>query len=161
MQLTKWTDYSLRVLMYCAAQRERGTPVTIAEIEHAHGISRSHLMKVVMSLAAHGFLETTRGRGGGMRLLKPASETRVSDVLRCTETDFTLLECFDAALNTCGLAGRCRLESVLHTAMARFLEVLDAVTLADLMTPAVRRFPQPLLPLDAPRGGAGGAARKA
>lgn len=145
MQLTKWTDYSLRVLMYCAAQTERGTPVTIAEIGQAHGISRSHLTKVVMSLAALGYLETTRGRGGGLRLMAPASEIRIGEVVRRTETDFTLLECFDPTSNTCGLAGRCRLESVLHMAMARFLDVLDGVTLAGLMTPAVLRFPLPAL----------------
>lgn len=141
MQLTKWTDYSLRVLMYCAANEGREAPVTVAEIGQAHGISRSHLMKVVMSLAALGYLETTRGRGGGLRLLAPASATRVGEVVRQTEANFTLLECFDPALNTCGLAGRCRLETVLHEAMAAFLAVLDGVTLADLMTPAVRCFP--------------------
>ncbi|MDO9073199.1 MAG: Rrf2 family transcriptional regulator [Rubrivivax sp.] len=149
MQLTKWTDYSLRVLMYCAAHAGRGTPVTIAEIERAHGISRSHLQKVVMSLAALGYLETTRGRGGGLRLLAPASETRVGEVIRHTETDFTLLECFDPLLNTCSLAGRCRLESVLHEAMVRFLEALDGVTLADLSTPGMRRLPLAPLPVSA------------
>jgi Rrf2 family nitric oxide-sensitive transcriptional repressor len=143
MQLTKWTDYSLRVLMYCAAHAARATPVTISEIGQAHRISRSHLTKVVMTLAALGYLETTRGRGGGLRLLAPASETRVGDVVRHTETDFTLLECFDPVLNTCALSGHCRLESVLHEAMARFLEMLDGVTLADLMTPAVLHFPLP------------------
>ncbi len=137
MQLTKWTDYSLRVLMYCAANEARATPVTISEIGQAHGISRSHLTKVVVALAALGYLETRRGRGGGLRLLAPASETRVGDVVRCTETDFMLLECFDPERNTCRLAGQCGLECALHHAMARFLEVLDRLTLADLMTPAV------------------------
>ena len=141
MQLTKWTDYSLRVLMYCAAQADRGSPVSVAEIVQAHGISRSHLTKVVMSLAALGYLETTRGRGGGLRLLAPASETSVGAVIRDTETDFRLVECFDPSTNQCGLSGHCRLESVLHQATARFLEVLDGTTLADLVTPAVRRFP--------------------
>jgi Rrf2 family nitric oxide-sensitive transcriptional repressor len=141
MQLTKWTDYSLRVLMYCAAHAARDTPVTISEIGQAHRISRSHLTKVVMSLAALGYLETTRGRGGGLRLLVQASEIRVGDVVRHTETDFTLLECFDPVLNTCTLSGHCRLESALHEALARFLAVLDGVSLADLMTPAVLRFP--------------------
>jgi Rrf2 family nitric oxide-sensitive transcriptional repressor len=76
MRLTRWTDYTLRVLMYCAASEGRDTPVTIAEIAQAHNISRSHLTKIVMELSAQGLLETTRGRGGGLRLLKPASETR-------------------------------------------------------------------------------------
>ncbi|MDP2008511.1 MAG: Rrf2 family transcriptional regulator [Rubrivivax sp.] len=143
MQLTKWTDYSLRVLMYCAAQQGRSTPVTIAEIERAHGISRSHLTKVVMSLAAHGYLETSRGRGGGLRLLTPAAETSVGEIVRRTETDFTLLECFDPAVNNCRMVGHCRLHSVLHEALARFLASLDGVSLADLMSPAVMRFPLP------------------
>lgn len=141
MQLTKWTDYSLRVLMYCAANEGREAPVTVAEIGQAHGISRSHLMKVVMSLAALGYLETTRGRGGGLRLLSPARATSVGAVVRHTEADFRLLECFDPVLNSCRLAGRCRLESVLHEAMASFLAVLDGITLADLLTPAVQCLP--------------------
>ena len=65
MRLTNWTDYTLRVLMYCAASAGRAQPVTIGEIAQAHGISHSHLTKVVMDLAAQGLLETTRGRGGG------------------------------------------------------------------------------------------------
>ncbi len=133
MQLTKWTDYSLRVLLHCAAHAERDAPVTIDEIVHAHGISRSHLTKVVMSLAAQGYLATTRGRGGGLRLLAPASATRVGEVVRRTEADLTLLECFDPVGNTCRLAGRCQLEAVLHEALARFMEVLDGLTLADLL----------------------------
>lgn len=159
MQLTKWTDYSLRVLMHCAANVGRASPVTISEIGQAHGISRSHLTKVVMSLAALGYVETTRGRGGGLRLLAPASETRVGEVVRHTETDFTLLECFDPALNTCRLAGHCQLECVLHEAMAGFLAALDRITLADLLTPAVRGFAA-TVPCMLPRPGPTRAARR-
>ena len=67
MRLTQWTDYTLRVLMYCAASQERELPVTITEIADSHGISRSHLTKIVQELSAQGLLETTRGRGGGCR----------------------------------------------------------------------------------------------
>ena len=74
MRLTQWTDYTLRVLMYCAATQGREQPVTITEVAEGYGISRSHLMKIVQELAAQGLLETTRGRGGGMRLMKPPSE---------------------------------------------------------------------------------------
>lgn len=151
MQLTKWTDYSLRVLMYCAANEARATLVTVSEIGQAHGISRSHLMKVVMALAALGYLETTRGRGGGLRLLAPAATTRVGEIVRHTETDFRLLECFDPLENTCRLAGHCGLQTALHEAMARFLEVLDSITLADLMTPGVRCFPLAALGVASPR----------
>jgi Rrf2 family nitric oxide-sensitive transcriptional repressor len=72
MRLTQWTDYTLRVLMYCAASKGRSEPVTITEIAESHGISRSHLTKIVQQLAARGWLQTTRGRGGGMRLALPA-----------------------------------------------------------------------------------------
>jgi Rrf2 family nitric oxide-sensitive transcriptional repressor len=132
--LTQWTDYSLRVLMYCAACHDRAQPVTIAEIAEFHGISRSHLTKIVMTLAALGHLETTRGRGGGLRLLRPAQDVTVGEIVRQTESDLTLVECFDPGRNTCRVAGRCRLERVLARATARFLEVLDGVTLADLAT---------------------------
>lgn len=137
MQLTKWTDYSLRVLLYCAVHDGRDHRVTITEIQQAHDISRHHLTKVVMSLAALGYLETTRGRSGGMRLLRPPGEIRVGEVLRDTETDFRLLECFDPAVNTCRLDGHCGLKHVVQEAMARFFDALDGVTLAALVEPPV------------------------
>jgi Rrf2 family nitric oxide-sensitive transcriptional repressor len=139
MRLTQWTDYSLRVLLFCASHEGRDTPVTITEIQQAHGISRHHLTKVVMSLAALGYVATTRGRGGGLRLLASAATTTVGDIVRHTETDFRLVECFDAASNTCVLDGHCRLKFVLQDAKARFLEVLDGVTLAELLTPGMKR----------------------
>jgi len=135
MRLTHWTDYSLRVLMYCAASEQREQPATIGEIAEAHGISRSHLTKIVMTLSGLGLLETTRGRGGGLRLLKPAQAIVLGEVIRQTESDFTLVECFDAEHNTCRLDGHCRLKSSLRLAMDRYLEVLDGVTLADLIAP--------------------------
>lgn len=133
MRLTQWTDYSLRVLMYCAIHAERAQPVTITEIAEVHGISRSHLMKIVQELSARGLLETTRGRGGGVRLLQPAQAITVGAVVRATETDFALVECFDAERNQCRLRGRCRLQGVLEQALAAYLAVLDGVTLADLV----------------------------
>ncbi|MEJ5897512.1 Rrf2 family transcriptional regulator [Aquabacterium sp. G14] len=135
MRLTQWTDYSLRVLMYCAATENRPTPPTISEIAQEHGISRSHLTKIAMTLAANGWLETTRGRGGGLRLLKPANQIVLGTVVRQTETDFNLVECFDAKVNTCRLDGLCLLKRTLKDAMAQYLAVLDGVTLADLVAP--------------------------
>jgi Rrf2 family nitric oxide-sensitive transcriptional repressor len=135
MRLTHWTDYSLRVLMFCAAHAKREKPVTITEIAEAHGISRSHLTKIVVALSDQGWLETTRGRGGGLRLLRPATEIRLGDVVRQAETDFTMVECFDPESNTCRIDGRCRLKGVLHTALASYLAVLDGVTLAELVEP--------------------------
>lgn len=135
MRLTQWSDYSLRVLMYCAACAQRETPATIGEIADAHGISRSHLTKIVMTLSASGWLETTRGRGGGLRLLKPAQDIVLGDVIRQTETDFNMVECFDPQLNTCGLNNHCRLKGTLQQALNSYFAVLDGVTLADLTAP--------------------------
>ena len=133
MRLTKWTDYTLRVLMHCAATRHRETPLTISEIAQRHDISRSHLMKIVMTLSSLGWIESIRGRGGGIRLLIDANELTVGDVLRKTETDFHMVECFDEANNACRLDGRCHLKGVLQEATAHYFQVLDGVKLADLL----------------------------
>lgn len=133
MRLTQWTDYTLRVLMYCAATRGREQPVTITEVAEGYGISRSHLMKIVQELAAQGLLETTRGRGGGMRLMKDPAEINLGAVVRQTETDFHLVECFDPEINQCRLSGNCRLKGALGEAINAYLAVLDGVTLADLV----------------------------
>jgi len=148
MRLTQWTDYTLRVLMYCAAHQGREQPITITEIADSHAVSRSHLTKIVHQLGAQGLLETTRGRGGGMRLLKDASEINVGDVVRQTETDFNMVECFDPLLNQCGLSQRCKLKGLLHQATASYLAVLDAMTLQDLLVPAqsIVQMPKPLKP---------------
>jgi Rrf2 family nitric oxide-sensitive transcriptional repressor len=130
MRLTDYTDYTLRVLMFCAAHPERS--VTIAELAQGYDISKNHLMKIVNDLARQGLLQTTRGRGGGLRLLKPASEIRIGDVVRQSETDFRLVECFDADHNTCTLTGYCMLKQVIKKAEQSFLAELDRVTLADI-----------------------------
>ena len=135
MRLTQWTDYTLRVLMYCAAYQEREQPVTITEIADSHAISRSHLTKIVHQLGSQGLLETTRGRGGGMRLMKDARDINVGDVVRQTETDFNMVECFDPLLNQCGLSQRCKLKGLLHQATASYLAVIDGMTLHDLLEP--------------------------
>ena len=162
MRLTQWTDYALRVLMYCAAHEKRDAAPTIAEIAEVHGISRSHLMKVVMALAAKGWLSTTRGRGGGLRLLRPPGEIVVGEVIRQMEEDFTLVECFDAQGNACRLDGMCRLKTTLGRALQAYMAVLDAVTLAELV-PARGRLQAftlpPLIPV-APRRPVGGGARR-
>lgn len=136
MRLTQWTDYTLRVLMYCASVDGRVQPVTITEVAEVYGISRSHLMKIVQQLAAQGLLETTRGRGGGMRLMRPAYTINVGAVVRSTETDFNMVECFDPLTNECCLIESCHLKSLLGQAVQAYLAVLDAVTLADLIAPA-------------------------
>jgi Rrf2 family nitric oxide-sensitive transcriptional repressor len=135
MRLTQWTDYTLRVLMYCAASQGREQPVTITEIADNYGISRSHLTKIVQELAAQKLLETTRGRGGGMRLMKAAHQINLGAVVRATETDFTMVECFDPATNQCRLSSHCGLKGVINQAMQSYFAVLDGVTLADLVAP--------------------------
>ncbi|MCU0956766.1 MAG: Rrf2 family transcriptional regulator [Hydrogenophaga sp.] len=138
MRLTHWTDYSLRVLMYCAASEERLQAPTIAEIARSHDISHSHLTKIVMTLAANGYLQTTRGRGGGIRLMRPARDIVVGDVVRLTESDFDMVECFDPDKSQCAMDGSCRLKRVLQTALERYLAVLDDVRLSDLLPPPAR-----------------------
>jgi len=139
MRLTDYTDYTLRVLMFCAFHPERS--ITIAELAESHAVSKNHLMKIVNDLARQGLLQTTRGRGGGLRLLKAASDIRIGDVVRRTETDFRMVECFDASHNACTLTANCQLKQVFKTALQSYLAELDKVTLADITraTPASRR----------------------
>ena len=130
MRLSEYTDYTLRVLMYCATHRDR--LVTIGELAEQHGLSKNHLMKVVNDLARQGLLETTRGRGGGLRLLAEPEAIRIGDVVRATETDFRLVECFDPSTNACTLSPSCRLKHLFDEALAGYFEALDGATLADM-----------------------------
>lgn len=129
MRLTRYTDYSLRTLMYLGLHEPRQS--SIAEIASAYGISESHLTKVVHQLGRAGLIRTTRGRGGGLRLGKPAAEIIVGSVVRQTEEDLALVECF--ATEACAITAPCRLRRVLGEALAAFLGVLDRYTLADLL----------------------------
>jgi Rrf2 family nitric oxide-sensitive transcriptional repressor len=133
MRLTDYTDYTLRVLMFCAIHPERS--VTIAELAESHAVSKNHLMKIVNDLARQGLLQTTRGRGGGLRLLKPAADIRIGDVVRQSETDFRMVECFDAQHNSCTLTAHCQLKQVFRTALQSYFVELDKVTLADITRP--------------------------
>lgn len=137
MRLTQWTDYALRVLMYCAAHQDRETAPTIGEIAQAFGISRSHLMKIVMALSALGWLETSRGRGGGLRLMQLPEAVSVGQVVRQMEEDFRMVECFDPATNHCRLDGQCRLKGALQQALEAYMAVLDGVRLSDLLQPLI------------------------
>ncbi|MDE2565755.1 MAG: Rrf2 family transcriptional regulator [Burkholderiales bacterium] len=130
MRLSEYTDYTLRVLMYCAAHRDR--LVTIGELAERHGLSKNHLMKVVNDLARQGLLETTRGRGGGLRLLAEPETIRIGDVVRATETDFRLVECFDDSTNACTLTPSCRLRHLFRAALTDYFKALDGATLADM-----------------------------
>ncbi len=130
MRLTAMTDFSLRLLMYVAQRPER--LCTIAEIAQAYGISEAHLMKVTHRLGRQRWIETVRGKGGGMRLGAAPDAINLGAVVRSVEPDFDLVECWGSG-NRCTLTGDCRLAGVLDGAMRGFLSHLDGFTLADLL----------------------------
>lgn len=130
MKLTSYTDYALRTLMYLAMNRER--LVTIQDIADAHRIAKNHLTKVVHQLGMLGLVETVRGRNGGLRLGREPSEINVGEVVRSTESDFFIAECFDPEKPGCIYSGSCALKGALGRANAAFLGVLDGVTLDTL-----------------------------
>ncbi|MBX9928759.1 MAG: Rrf2 family transcriptional regulator [Gemmatimonadaceae bacterium] len=130
MHLTRFSDNALRCLTFLALAPQ--TSATTASIAASMALSEGHLMKVVQRLAALGFIETTRGRGGGIRLARPPEAIRIGTVIRATEESFRLVECFDPETNQCPIAPACVLAGVLDEALAAFLAVLDRVTLADL-----------------------------
>jgi Rrf2 family nitric oxide-sensitive transcriptional repressor len=130
MRLTQLSDFSMRALMYLGTNP--GRLVTIQEIARAYGISENHLMKVVHRLAQHGFVETVRGRGGGLRLKGPAEGIRLGAVVRAVEEDFRLVECFGTG-DTCRITNVCRLKIALNQALGAFMASLDQWTLADLV----------------------------
>jgi Rrf2 family nitric oxide-sensitive transcriptional repressor len=129
MQLTKFSDYALRVLMY--AHAAGGRRVTIEEMAASYRISRAHLMKVVNSLTRAGYLTAVRGRSGGLVLARPAEDIRLGEVVRATEPDFSIVECFSSG-NQCVLTDYCRLQRILDEALRTFLSVLDRNTLASI-----------------------------
>lgn len=131
MQLTRFTDYSLRVLMYLGERLDH--LVTIREIAEAHGISENHLMKIVHKLAMLGYIETVRGKGGGMRLARRAETITLGDVVRNTEESTDIAECFEAGNSSCILLQTCLLKSMLAEAKKSFFATLDLYQLSDLI----------------------------
>jgi len=130
MKLSTFSDYSLRVLIYLGLRPDRLT--TVAEITDAFAISRGHLMKVVHQLGKAGYLETVRGKGGGMRLGMPAEQIVLGQVIRQTEGQIALVECFTGE-SCCRIQPACRLKGVLAEALSAMFKVLDAYTLQDLL----------------------------
>ena len=129
MQLTQYTDYSLRVLIYLAKKTEG--LATVSEIAEYHGISRNHLVKVIHNLSLKGFILTTRGRNGGMVLSRPPSNILLGDVVRNTEPNFDIAECFNTSNNCCVITPVCGLKSVFREAQMAFIKAMDKYTLAD------------------------------
>lgn len=131
MKLTAFTDYSLRVLIYLAAQP--GRRATIAQIATAFDVSEHHLVKVVHFLGKQGWLANVRGKGGGLELGERPEDIVVGQVVRATEGSTQVAECFGESGGDCQIAPDCRLRGVLGEAVAAFYRVLDAYTLADLV----------------------------
>lgn len=134
MRVTTFSDYSLRVLIYLGGAP--GRLATIDEVAAAYGISGNHLMKVVHHLAQQGYIETIRGKGGGMRLARAPDAINVGEVIRASEDSLALVECFEPGQTDCRIARACVLKQALREALAAFLAVLDRYTLADLIAPA-------------------------
>ncbi len=131
MQITSYTDYALRVLLYLAMTPNR--QVNITEISDFFNISRNHLVKVVHQLGSKGFVKTTRGKGGGLSLQRPPEMIRIGEVVRSMENHFNWVECFDPAQQRCRLLPGCGLKHLLARAGSAYLQILDTATLADVL----------------------------
>ena len=131
MHLTKFSDYSLRVLIYLALHTDR--PVSVGEISRAYRVSSHIVVKVVQSLIADGLVASVRGRHGGLRLKQPPDQINVGALVRRYEPTWDLVECFDPPTNTCPIAPACGLKGALHRAQRAFLDVLEEHTLADFL----------------------------
>jgi Rrf2 family nitric oxide-sensitive transcriptional repressor len=130
MRLTSYSNYALRILMVAAMRN--GELVTVHEVAEKFGISKAHLVKCVHQLGVWGYLDNVRGRNGGFRIAKDPRNITVGEIIRKTEDDLNLVECFDAVTNTCPLIGICKLGKLFKQACRAFLDVLDSVTIADI-----------------------------
>lgn len=130
MKISQFCDYSLRTLMYAALKDDL---FQRDEVTTAYGISRDHLAKVVHQLGKLGYLKTQRGRGGGIRLARKPEDIRIGKLVRETENQSVLVECFNSATNTCPINGSCRLKGLLTEALSAFYASLDQYTLHDLI----------------------------
>ena len=136
MRLTLYTEYALRVLIFLALRR--GELSTIRQIAERYRISENHLMKIVHNLSKDGYIETVRGRLGGMRLAKSAKSINIGEIVRRYEDDWRLVECFDKKANTCPIASACSLAGMFEDALDAFLSALDTKTLADVLATSSR-----------------------
>lgn len=130
MRLNLQSDYALRLLMCLAASD--GRLITIRQVAERYSISENHLMKVAHVLGREGFIETVRGRNGGLRLARKPAAIGVGDVVRRTEADLALVECFPGGAAGCFIVPACRLKGVLREALDAFMAVLDRYTIGDL-----------------------------
>lgn len=130
MQLTVSSDIALRTLIYLGQQE---MPVTISKVAEECGISKSSLMKVVMTLVSANLILSDRGRNGGIHLAQKAEDISIGSVIRLMENSLALVECMKDSPSSCPLLPRCRLKSVFHSAQEAFFSTLDKSTLADLL----------------------------
>jgi Rrf2 family nitric oxide-sensitive transcriptional repressor len=131
VRLTRFTDYALRTLIYLGAHDERAVP--LGEIAAAYGISHNHLVKVAVLLGDLGVVQAARGRRGGLRLAKRPEEINIGWLVRRTEPDLHLVECFDVR-GSCPITGACVLREALYEARGNFLSTLDRYTLASFVS---------------------------
>lgn len=136
MRLTTYSDYALRVLMYLALKSDGLS--TIAEIAGSYNVSEAHLMKVVHHLGVAGYIETVRGRGGGLRLAKPVEAIGLAEIIRMTEPDMAIVSCLKPLNAPCKINPSCVLKRAMERAQQAFMEVLEGYTLADLVAPRGR-----------------------
>lgn len=132
MRLTMFTDYSLRTLMYLS--QHQGRLCTAREIAEGYGISLNHIVKVVHRLSQLGFIDSTKGKGGGIKLSRPPEEMNLWNLVQELETDFTVVECFDKAHNTCRIVSACGMKAILQEAMKAFAHTLSQYTIADAVS---------------------------
>ena len=132
MKLTQYSDYSLRVLIYLGLQG--GERATITEIAATYGISRHHIVKIVHKLGQLGYVDTVRGKNGGLHLARAPQDIPVGEVIRHMEPNLNIVECFDDT-DICVLTPTCVLRGALGEALTAFLATLDDYTLADLLAP--------------------------
>ena len=130
MRLTQFSDYSLRLLLYLAEHSE--TPSTIGEIARWYGVSKPHLVKVAHNLVKLGYVHSTQGRGGGLRLASPPGDINIAALLKLTEPDIHIVECFDRERNTCRITKSCKLKHALRDATRAFFESLEQHTLESI-----------------------------
>jgi len=130
LKLTSYTNYALRTLQLAALHAPN--LIRVDDVAALHNLARPHVVKIVHQLGKAGYLQTQRGRGGGFRLARPAEQIVVGEVIRLTEGNLDVVECFDSETNTCRLLGVCRLSARIRQATQAFMEVLDGVTIADI-----------------------------
>ena len=134
MRLTKQTNYAVRILMYCAANSDALSH--IPKIAQAYDLSETFLFKILKPIADSGYIDSVRGRNGGIRLAKSADEITLLDIVRLTEDNFSMADCFDNGVTNCPLVDACTLNSAWNEALTAFFAVLEKYTIADLIRPS-------------------------